>query len=435
MLTVYCKEITSRVSYTFTLVFNKILGVEVYVTKDQKEFDKAIGAKFVYGFNANGNEILVRSAGLLTSEGIKEQNINVEEHEGIPCFFCVDGPSVIPFDPFSASFYMATRYEEYLSHSKDNFGRFEPSQSLAYRNGFLRKPIVQIWALKLAKILKSRFPDFQYKLPDFTFINTLDIDNAFAYKGKGLLRSLGGMGKSLLKLNFNDLFLRMNVLFLEASDPFDNFEMIGRLTEEYKSKTICFILQGKYGKYDKNLSHNSPHQISMVKKLAEFSEIGLHPSYASNKYPDRLKQEKDQLENIIQMPITKSRQHYLILSFPETYRHLIDQGITDDYSMGFAAEPGFRAGLSISFPFYDLLEEKETGLTIHPFALMDRTFKDYLKICPNEAMELIEEILNELIKTGGQLISVWHNESLNENDEWKGWSEVYRYLQANALSL
>ena len=228
------------------------------------------------------------------------------------------------------------------------------------------------------------------------------------------------------------MLFRSRVLIFGANDPYDTYEMMEEIARKYKSETICFILQGKYGKYDKNLKHTSRHQILTIKKLANFADIGVHPSFASNKHPETLKEEKARLENIIQIPITKSRQHYLILSFPATYQRLIAQNITDDYSMGYAAEPGFRAGLSIPFPFYDLQQEKETELTLHPFTLMDRTLKDYLKFAPNEAIGLIEEIVKEVKEVGGQLISVWHNESLNEKGEWKGWVDVYRHLQACA---
>ena len=432
MVTVYCNEITSRVSFTFNLIFNRILGVEVSVISDQQNFENVNGPKFVYGDNADDGVLNLKPFGLLSSEGINEQSLFVEEYEGTPCFFGVEVPSAMPFDPFSASFYLVSRYEEYLPHMKDSKGRFEASQSVAFQNGFLRKPIVQIWALKIAKIIKSRFSEFNYFPPDFSFINTIDIDNAFAYKGKGLWRSLGGMAKDVVTFKANEFFMRLSVLVFGADDPYDTYKMMGQLAKESKVETICFLLQGNYGKYDKNLKHTNHHQISTIKNLAEFSDIGIHPSFASNKNHKLLAAEKRRLEDIVQLSITKSRQHYLIMSFPETYQHLIENGITDDYSMGYVGEPGFRAGISIPFPFYNLLDEKETALMVHPFAFMDRGLKDYLNLSPLEAKEIINEVMLEVKALGGQLCSVWHNESLNEKGEWYGWLAVYRYLVATS---
>ncbi len=430
MVTVYCSQITPRVSYTFNLIFNRILGVEVSGISDQDEFGEVRGPKFVYGDDTDAGMLVLKPFGLLSAEGIEEPSLSVEAYEGVPCFFMVESPSAMPFDLFSAAFYLVSRYEEYLPHRTDALGRFKPSQSIAFQNGFLKKPIVQAWALQLAKIIKARFPEFNYSPPGFSTINTIDIDNAFAYKGKGLWRSLGGLGNDFLTFNTNKFLNRLNVLVLGADDPYDTYLVIGRLAKESKAETICFILQGNYGRYDKNLKHTSSHQISVVKNLAEFSDIGIHPSFASNEKPELLEAEKKRLKDIVQLSITKSRQHYLILSFPETYQHLIKNGITDDYSMGYVAEPGFRAGISIPFPFYDLLEEKESALMIHPFAFMDRGLKDYLNLSPLEAKEIINEVTLEVKTLGGQLCSVWHNESLNEGGEWNGWLEVYEHVLA-----
>ena len=51
---------------------------------------------------------------------------------------------------------MLSRYEEYLPHIKDEYGRFEAKESLAFKYGFLEIPIVDKWVqiLKI-EILKN----------------------------------------------------------------------------------------------------------------------------------------------------------------------------------------------------------------------------------------------------------------------------------------
>ena len=70
-------------------------------------------------------------------------------------FFSVNN-SVFPFDPFAASFFMISRYEEYLPHIKDIHGRFEAKESLAFKNNFLEKPIVDIWINLIKKELVEK---------------------------------------------------------------------------------------------------------------------------------------------------------------------------------------------------------------------------------------------------------------------------------------
>ena len=105
-----------------------------------------------------------------------------------------------------------------------------------------------------------------------------------------------------------------------------------------------------------------------------------------------MKDEKERLENITDKPLLRSRQHYIKLFLPSTYRFLLEIGITDDYSMGFTDEIGFRAGTSHSFQWYDLSNEIETQLKVHPFCVMDVTLKNYLKLTPQQAVEKLNEL-------------------------------------------
>ena len=131
--------------------------------------------------------------------------------------------------------------------------------------------------------------------------------------------------------------------------------------------------------------------------------------------------------------MTKSRQHFLKLQLPYTYRNLINLDITDDYTMGFAAQPGFRASICTPFHFYDLDMDSETKLKVHPFTLMEGTLKDYMGISAVQAMEYITPLITEVKAVNGTFISLWHNESLGDEGRWKGWSTVYEEMIKEAI--
>jgi hypothetical protein len=139
------------------------------------------------------------------------------------------------------------------------------------------------------------------------------------------------------------------------------------------------------------------------------------------------------LENIIQKPVTKSRQHFLKLKFPKTYQNLLKSGITDDYTMGFASLSGFRAGTCTTFPFFDLSHNRCTEIMIHPFQVMDVTLKNYLLLSPEKAWQQIEEIMLEVKKVNGTFISLWHNESLKDTGHWLGWRKVFEKILETGL--
>jgi hypothetical protein len=88
-------------------------------------------------------------------DSIKEQNISCFEHNGFKEFFKTTGD--YPFDIFAASFYLLVRYEEYLSHKKDMYGRYAHENSLAFKEGFLNFPLINIWIEDFKKYLKQKF--------------------------------------------------------------------------------------------------------------------------------------------------------------------------------------------------------------------------------------------------------------------------------------
>ena len=93
--------------------------------------------------------------------------------------------------------------------------------------------------------------------------------------------------------------------------------------------------------------------------------------------------------------------------------------------MGFPAHPGFRAGTSYNFYFFDLLSNSSTHLLIHPFSVMDVSLKNYLHLTPQQSLDLMKSMLRKIKYVNGTFISIWHNESLYYGDGWKNWDSVY----------
>jgi hypothetical protein len=206
------------------------------------------------------------------------------------------------------------------------------------------------------------------------------------------------------------------------------------MQRRYGYRCIYFTLLADYGENDKNVPPDSRRLRSLIKYLADYAEVGIHPSYGSNRQPEKLRRELATLSRILKLKrdVTRSRQHFLVLRLPDTYRRLIELDITDDYTMGYARQPGFRAGLCTPFYFYDLDMERPTTLRVHPFAVMDATLKYYLRLQPGRAMEWIAPLVDAVRGVQGDFVSIWHNESLSENRIWQGWRAVYEQMVAYA---
>lgn len=425
MILIYTHKITPRVRYIFKHVFTRILLIPVDFTTKVEDFVAFNGPKMTYTKSPFGNEFFVKSNDLLFEQGVNDMEIIIQKWEEVACFFNAGPKSLIPYDIFAASFYLISRYEEYLPHVKDAHGRYTAEQSMAYKYRFLEKPVVDIWAYKLLKALKEKFPDYEYKNRSYEFISTVDIDNAYAYKHKSFVRTIGGFANDLAHFKLLNIWHRFAVIFNLKKDPFDTFEQFLTTRKKQQIKTIFFFLIGDYTTFDTNVSASKTKYRLLIKEMLDYASVGLHPSYFTMNNASLLKKEKKRLEGIINTPIQRSRQHYLRLSLPETYQNLIDLEIEEDYSMGYASNVGFRASTCTPFYFYDLDFEIQTPLKIFPFALMDTTLNDYMKLTPRQSLGKIRDLKNEVKAVNGTFITLFHNESLSDYLRWKGWKRLF----------
>ncbi len=434
MLLIYTPQTTPRLKYIFNLFVGDLMGFSFKITNNKEEFKSYGGAKLTYADHPVENEPFIFAEKLLFEKGIEDQQLGMIEWEGNKAFYATHPKYSIPFDVFAASFFLVSRYEEYLPHMRDSHDRYNDMESLAYTRGFLHKPLVNIWAKKVREILLQHYPVLKYTPRKYKYISTVDIDNAFAYLEKGVMRTMGAYARSLIEFNFQQIAERTKVITRVAHDPYDTYEFMLDLHKEHKVNAIYFFLLGEYGENDKNVSVDNRKFQSLIKSLADYAETGIHPSYGSNKKPGRLQKEVQLLSRILKREVTKSRQHFLKLRMPDTYRQLINVDITDDYTMGYANNIGFRASICTSFYFYDLDLEEQTNLKVHPFAAMDATFRYYLKVEPHQVIDMIKPLIAEVKAVDGTFISLWHNESLSENYIWKGYKDIYREMVKLALA-
>ena len=422
-------RVTGRVMYVFDLMLSQLLGVEYELTVDAEQFEAFEGPKLHYGTQRLGDEPFVKAVELLFERHIHEQTFRTVSFEGTVAPYAVYGKgNLMPFDVFAASFFLVSRYEEYLSQVRDQYGRFRAESSWMFENGMLQKPLVNIWALAFVRCLSKHYPDLPIKQKRFEFVPTYDVDAAWAYKSKGLYRTVGGFVKDLASGDRERIRERHQVLRGKRKDPFDSFDFQFELQKEFKLKPIYFILCGDYDTNDKNISiRKAPFQ-ALIKRLGDYADVGIHPSFSSYLDTEKLRKEINGLSEVLHRPLTKSRQHFLRMNLPRSYQKLIELDISDDYTMGFASQAGFRAGIADTFRFYDLENDMVTNLCIHPFALMDGTMRDYLNLDVEASLNLAKQLVDEVKAVGGTFIYLTHNETLGGEKRWVGWPEMYRRL-------
>jgi hypothetical protein len=430
MILIYSEEITPRIEFVTRLIFTKIHRVEVSFTTNPAEFLYSELPKINYSQTKFDNEIYLKPHGLLSQSTLEKVVVKPFEYNNSTVFFESSPDSVFPFDPFAASFYLVTRYEEYFKTELDKFGRFPAGKSILTELNLIKKPVVNIWADWLAKEINRKYPQIIFIKRRFKFISTIDIDNAWAYLNKGFWRTKVALVKSVLKGHISEFSSRRKVLKGKEKDPYHTYDYLDSVFSGNEEKVKFFFLLGDYRKYDKNVSHENTGFQKLILKIAQDYDIGIHPSFAGflNGCHGKVIRENERLEKIVGRKISKSRQHYLNLKFPKTYQNLIKAGMKEDYTLGYPEQTGFRAGICTPFNFYDLENEETTNLLIVPFHVMDGTLLNYLKLSPEEAFKETEMLMNEVKNVGGTFVSIWHNESVNDSGEWKGYRKVFEKM-------
>ena len=419
MLLIYSHIVSSRLQYICSFIFKELMGIDYKLTIDSEKFKDHTGPKINYSNSKlSQDDFHISNHKLLFERGLKPQQINCFTINGNTAFF-KSANSDFPFDILAASFNLLSRYEEYLPHEKDMYGRYDYVNSLANREGFLNLPLINIWVLQLAEALKLKFSGLQLQLPAFNFQPTYDIDIAYAYKHKGFVRNIGGFLKS-------PSAERIKVLAGSNKDPFDCYGCLHQFHQQNNLQPVFFFLAAqKNGRYDKNILPYKDAMWKLIKQHAKKYSIGLHPSWQSGDDKSLLKKEKEQLEAMAETEINQSRQHYIRFNLPEGYNRLIAAGITDDYSMGYGSINGFRASVASSFYWYNLEKEEQTGLRIHPFCFMDANSFYEQKQDTKQTAEELKHYLHVCKQVNGTLITIWHNNFLGTAPEFKGWKEMY----------
>lgn len=432
MLLIYSSISSSRLEYICATLFNK----EVSITTNKLAYLNHGSAKINYSDEKlSDNDFIIEPAGLLFQQNIQEQHISCFEWNGLTRFYKTES-GTIPFDLFSAAFYLISRYEEWQPFSPDQYGRYAHTNSLAYKNNFLHLPLVQLWLLEFEIKIREQYPNYQLPKKVFSFVPTYDVDIAFCYLHQPFFKNLFGFYRDLLTAKFESFVERGNVYSGYLKDPYDQFDFLDEINSRYKLPAIYFfLLADKRKGVDKNIHPSKKALQELIKKTAIKYQTGIHPSWQSGESFALLEKEMNTLSGIIHQTVSISRQHYLKMTIPETYPLLIHAGIKKDYTMGYGTSNGFRASYAKPFYWYDFKNERTTNLEIHPFCFMDANSIFEMRLPVYEAKDELEELWRQVKNVQGEMVCIFHNHFLTDQPAWTEWKKMFADFLAENCAL
>lgn len=417
---IYSPQSSAALNYVLEFVFNEFYGCGFsLVSEVNAVWDNKISINY-------SSEKIENALQILPSEYIFEKDLSrfpkveISRWGEIPVIFQSSGD--LPFDLFGAIFFLLSRAEEYANLKRDLHGRFRAEYSV-FDDEIIARPLVDEWLI-LFKKLYLKNSDLRFSERNFQWINTYDIDVAYAFKYRSLSRKIGATLKNLLSGDFHSIKKRFSVLLNGEADPFDTYDFQEEVSRDYPNRTIYFFLLGDKTRYDRNLSASSKGMRTLIQKVSIYADVGIHPTYASVDTPELVSKEINRLSSNLQKSVIKSRQHFLRFKLPETYSNLIKNGILEEYSMGYADRPGFRAGTCTPYYFFDLNKNQATRLKIFPLIVMDATLRDYQFLDSKIAAETLKDMVLKVKTVGGVFVSLWHNDTLQDTPE-NFWRKLY----------
>jgi hypothetical protein len=419
---IYVPKITPRINYTFRQVCKRILGFNISFTTKIETFIGFKGVKFSYANQRLGNEIFIQAHGLLNEQGVNDLEITVSEWEGNPYFFKTSNQSDIPYDIFAASFFLLTRYEEYLPHVKNSIGDFPAQESLGYQNNFLTKPIINIWMEKFAEVLTNKFEDVNFDNKKTNLKLIVAVERAYKYRKHGISRTIFGFISDTFRLKFKDLFIRIKTWFNPINDPYDIYNELITIRNKLGFEIFFMFQLGDYSIYTKNMNFRKRIYKKLIKSMGDYCEIGLMPSHEAIMDFDVLKKEIKRFEQIANHELTNIMIKDRGLNFPEFYVSLDKTDIKYDFSMGYHNQIGFRAGTYTPFLFYDLNLEQASPIQFHPY------------FCSTKALKSEEHEELERIIKGNKNLNIHYN-LLFDNSDFAKNKLKYRILNLIKLIL
>jgi hypothetical protein len=431
--------------YILYIIFNEFLGLEYTLEIGSTNYEICLGndsklivkdcffSKFLTDLEYLKLENIPKKVELIKNKFSIEDNIqiiygdstlNIENSKLITC----------GLDIFASAFFMLTRWEEYVNKNRDNHNRFPATESLAFKNNFLGRPVVNEYIEMLKNMLLNLDDNLKFKTYNYKLYLTHDVDNPLKYSSlkSGLREIAEDIKRKDIKKALSNFTQKIKVHLKLEKDPFDTFDYLIDVSEKIGVKSYFFFMGKGFTIYDNMYNSNDRFINKLIKKIKYKGHyIGIHPTYNAYNIKEQLKKEKHELEQNLNTKVTFGREHYLRFEVPATWQIWEDNGMQWDSTLSFADKEGFRCGVCYEYSVFNILTRERLQLKEKPLIVMDTSFITYQPNIKPEIMEnKILSLIEQVKKYNGEFVFLWHNSSFNTK-LWKKYQYIYRKVLAS----
>ena len=334
------------------------------------------------------------------------------------------GKGSLPFDLVAATFLMLTRWEETLSAKTDLHGRFMAEASLAARQNYLERPVIDEWSLVLRAWITSLHPEWRPVIDPFRVLITCDLDHPLRYTSIGKVAVLCGsalLRKHSLRQAWRTFREGVRTLRDWRSDPlFQGLTWLLSLCEKAGITCEVYLMAASKNRFDEGYDlRRYPYEQIICEIINRDHSLGFHPGYTTLDNPDEFRAQKSRLESVLGRPISVGRQHYLRFRVPDTWKLWHESGMKRDATMAYSEAPGFRCGTCHPFPVFDIKHSRQLQLIEEPLVAMDVTLYQKLGLSTVEVKERLLRLARRCRAVDGAFNILVHN------DIPKSWQPVF----------
>jgi hypothetical protein len=389
-----------------------------YQAFDRYEFILPNGKKIVFGDIFFGS---VKDNNYLKSENLPEKTrrLNCAYGSDLPViygdggFFEDDGVIRFGLDFIASIFFMTGRWEESVIKERDDHGRFPGGLSLAVKEGFIGRPVVDEYISLFTDIVKKLDNSVSFAEHSPEVIITCDVDSFARFgSGKTLKLLAGHLLKRFDPLLFVSDVFKMAGKFFGAKDPYDKFDRIFSIASGLGTKPVFFILTQPEGPYNDGWFVRTDRDVRIFGELnKKGAQIGLHYGYFSLLHKKNIIQEKCALEKKYSITVEKGRAHFLQFDIAGSFDILELSGIKEDFTLGYSRYAGFRCGTGRAFRPWDIDRRQAYNIIERPLIVMDTSLYAHNKLNRSQIRAEFEHFINISKKFRTDLTILIHNSS------------------------
>lgn len=301
-----------------------------------------------------------------------------------------------------------SRWEETLKRELDSHGRFPAKDSVAFRDGFLHRPIVDEYGLAFQQAMQVCFPVWEPQRKNLRIKLSHDADHVgIPFRWKDAIRHTTHYHRPLDSV-------RDFLGSISSSEPSD-LRALREIVSLSLSRNLDSAVYWKASQFSPRDSGYDPRHRKIRDTISWLKEnqveSGVHPGYDTFRAPEKLRREIQTLREAMGDGPLGGRQHYLRWC-PETWIHWETCGLAYDSSVSFAELVGFRAGTCVPYRPWLFTLNRASELLEIPLLVMDRTLVNYMKLTHEQSVETVRDCMARCRAVGGVFTLVWHNHHL-----------------------